>query len=192
MTGQQLANTLELLFVLGLCSIVFFRILPIFRLDSFRQKMFAVRDEMFDFAAKGAISFDDPAYVLLRKHMNGMIRYGHHLTVFRMLMTALIAFTEGDLHASSWQEDWDKALCQLKSEHARQQLKAFHDQSMSIAVKHLLSGSPLLWVAMGIAVIALFCHGAARGTRQLYRDAVEKVFVGPLDRRFIEEAAAVA
>lgn len=52
------------------------------RLDSFRQKMFVVRDELFDYAASGKIEFNDPAYRLLRQSMNGHIRYAHQLTFF--------------------------------------------------------------------------------------------------------------
>jgi hypothetical protein len=43
-------------------------------LDRFRQDVFGLRDELWDFAASGQISFDDPAYRLLRQLMNGFIR----------------------------------------------------------------------------------------------------------------------
>jgi hypothetical protein len=50
-----------------------------FVLESFRQKLFALRDEMFDYAAEGNMDFSHPAYVVLRQTMNGMIRFGHRM-----------------------------------------------------------------------------------------------------------------
>ena len=37
-----------------------------YRVDLFRQRMFALRDQLFDIAASGRIAFDDPAYGKLR------------------------------------------------------------------------------------------------------------------------------
>jgi hypothetical protein len=47
---------------------------------------------MFDYAADGNISFNDPAYALLRKSMNGFIRYAHTLTFFRDPDDAFLVF----------------------------------------------------------------------------------------------------
>lgn len=90
MTALQIANVLQLVVVVALSLFVLFRALPTYRVDSFRQMMFCVRDELFDFAAQGNVSFNDPAYILLRQQMNALIRYGHQLTVFRMVMTYVI------------------------------------------------------------------------------------------------------
>ena len=49
--------------------------------DAFRQRAFAIRNELFDFAAAGHVSFDDPAYWRLRQVMNATIRFTHRLTV---------------------------------------------------------------------------------------------------------------
>ncbi len=80
------------------------------RLDCFRKNMFAVRDELFDYAAAGNISFDDPAYVLLRRQINGMIRYGHQLTVFRVLMSWLMRSVSGENQKFQWHDSWEQAL----------------------------------------------------------------------------------
>lgn len=192
MTGQQLMNAIELISVLGLYSVLFFKILPTYRLDSFRQSMFAVRDEVFDFAAKGNIAFDDPAYVLLRRQMNGLIRYGHHLTVFRMLMTFILRNMEVGNVSPHWTEQWNAALLKIEDHDVQEKMRLFYNRSIYIAVRHLVSGSPLLWGAILAMVPGLLCRDAALGVKQLLHSAVSKVLVGPLDRRRIEEAAAAA
>src|ERR1039457_4111930 len=72
----------------GLVVVVFW-LWPCVRLDVFRQKMFAVRDELFDYAESGKIGFNHPAYRLLRQSMNGFIRYGHRLTFFQVNLMML-------------------------------------------------------------------------------------------------------
>lgn len=66
-----------------------------YRLDRFRQNLFAIRDDLFDYAAAGNVSFNDPAYWRLRLLMNSLIRYGHHvnLTCVVMPMIASQLFT---------------------------------------------------------------------------------------------------
>lgn len=70
---------------LGLCLLA---VLVLFlwrehRVDAFRQRMFEIRDELFDFAAEGNISFDDPAYGSLRSLLNGYIRFAHKMSLTR-------------------------------------------------------------------------------------------------------------
>jgi hypothetical protein len=156
------------------------------RLDCFRQKMFSVRDELFDYAAAGNISFDDPAYVLLRRQMNGMIRFGHRLTLFRGLVTWMMSKI-ASYPESTWNDSWIKALANIKNDQVRAQMEAFHGRSMNAAAKHLISGSLVLWVALGIAATIIALTGAALGVRQLLKAAAKKILSGPIDQRFIEE-----
>jgi hypothetical protein len=151
-----------------------------------------VRDEVFDYAAEGNIAFDDPAYVLLRRQMNGLIRYGHQLTVFRSIMTKAIAIASGRTTKMSWNDAWESSLARIQNHEVRLQMKRFHERGMMVAVKHLIIGSPLLWFAISVAAMLLAARGAALGTRQLVKAASKKVLVGPLDQRLIEEAAVGA
>src|SRR5688572_13211177 len=60
---------------------LFFWLYRDYRLDAFRQTMFALRDELWDYAAAGHVGFDHPAYLLSRQLMNGMIRFGHNINL---------------------------------------------------------------------------------------------------------------
>lgn len=48
--------------------------------DMARQRLFQLRDEIFDLAADGKISFDDPSYHEVRSAFNAMIRFCHVIT----------------------------------------------------------------------------------------------------------------
>lgn len=72
--------------LLSTCSLMgaayfFFRLYPRLRVDEFRQKIFRLRDEMFDAAHRGEVSFDDQAYKTLRAVMNGFISDAERVTM---------------------------------------------------------------------------------------------------------------
>jgi len=142
------AKTLSLLVESCLCIFLIAFVLLKFwaeaRLDSFRQKMFALRDELFDFAADGNIGFADEAYRLLRQSMNGTIRYAHQLTFFRVCMT-MAEIELASLGArSDWSNDWQRALGTISDRQVREKMEDFHGRSMQLVIERLVLGSPLL------------------------------------------------
>jgi len=59
-------------------------------LDTFREDVFTIRDDLFLYAADGNVSFDDPAYTLLRGRLNLSLRYAHELTLARFVLALRI------------------------------------------------------------------------------------------------------
>ncbi len=110
MSASELSIIVQSLLTMIVLAFVIFWVWPEQRVDLFRQQMFALRDELFDFAADGKIKFDDPAYVLLRQLMNGFIRYAHNLTPFRTLMSFLRWKYHGHEPLNAWAEPWNRAL----------------------------------------------------------------------------------
>lgn len=192
MTELQLANVFQNAVIIFLGSIVVFKLVPDSRLDSFRQNLFAIRDEMFDFAAHGNISFEDPAYRLLRTQMNGLIRYGHQITFFRSILSALIRRISGSAEPRPWNEAWEKAIANVEDGATKAKMEEFHNRAVLLAVKRLLLGSPLLWIPLVLTALVLLAQGAASGLRQLLSVASEKVLQGPLDHQLLEELAVVS
>src|SRR5688572_15210276 len=58
--------------------------------DSFRQRAFALRDELFTFAAVGHVDFNDPAYSMLRARMNSVIRFSHRMTFGEAMLPMML------------------------------------------------------------------------------------------------------
>jgi hypothetical protein len=188
MTTQQLANVLQFSAVAIFWSVIIFKVVPAQRLDRFRQRMFAIRDEVFDFAADGKIAFRYPAYILLRRQINGFIRYGHHLTVFRTLMTAAIHEIYRRPTTSAWRVEWESALDSLTPS-TRRAMELFHYRTKVLVIKRLLFGSPPLWIVTLVFLVQITCQGAASSAIQALKAASKKVFTGPINDRLIEEAA---
>ena len=192
MSIAQLTAVCESSIALVFLIVILLKLLPALRLDIFRQKMFAVRDELFDYAAAGNISFNDPAYRLLRQSINGFIRYGHRLTFFRLSMTVLQWKVLQQEPPLTWSTKWDKAIGDVKSDEVRGRLIAFHEQSFSLVFDHLVLGSPVLFViTIGAGVTMLLqsgWHNLKRVCNQAAMDAVSRI----VDPDLLEEEAAAA
>jgi hypothetical protein len=158
------------------------------RVDIFRQRMFAIRDELFDYAEAGGIDFQDPAYQLLRNSMNGFIRYAHRLSFFQLTLTVLRWNLTAQVHPLTWHAKWEDALASLP-EDTRTKLIDFHGRAMDAVAKHLVGGSVVLMFFLLVSVAQLLVRGAWTSVRAVLRDASEKVVTYALDLRVLEEEA---
>jgi hypothetical protein len=151
--------------------------------------MFSVRDELFDYAASGKISFNDPAYRLLRQLMNGFIRYGHQLTFFRACLTVFqvkVMRREKDL---TWTTKWEKALANIEDEEVRTSLSSFHDKTTVLVTTRLVFGSPVLITFLLCAVLTMVIHKGLHGLAQIVDDAASSAVSRIVDSRLLEEEA---
>jgi hypothetical protein len=193
MTPLQLANFLQAAAVAVVALLVGLWMVATIRLDCLRQKLFALRDQMFDYALAGNISFEDPAYVQLRNLMNGLIRYGHYMTITRSIFSLLSRWAGDTMSKHDWNDSWAKSVQRLHSEEVKKRMNRFHDDAMKITIKHIVSGSPVLLVVIIVAVGWLVLRNFTKGTyislRHLARLVLPRMMKGPLDPREIEKDA---
>ena len=107
--------TLQSWISLALLWILFFWLYRDYRLDLFRQRLFSLRDELFDIAQDGQINFDQPAYELLRNAINGTIQYGHQLG-FLDIVATFLAVRRDPLQlelSNSFERRWQSACSAL-------------------------------------------------------------------------------
>jgi hypothetical protein len=105
-----------------------------YRIDSFRDHVFSIRDRMFLYAAQGNISFEHPAYTLLRNRMNAVMRYGHVFTMSRMLIALA---THEKMPKGEAIKKWEQAVEQLPSEIQRK-MKEFNLCFAIALLQHML------------------------------------------------------
>jgi len=170
--------------------VLFGRLWPSYRLDSFRQQMFMLRDELFDYAAAGNIDFNDPAYRLLRQSMNGLIRYAHQLTFFRLCCTFEMWRNAEEELPVRWSASWEKALKNIKNTEAQNKLNEFHVRSLMLAVERIVTGSPVLIVGVSITLVGLVIHKGWRNLAQACKTAISQVGFKFVDTKMLEEEAA--
>jgi hypothetical protein len=172
-------------------SLLYFWLGPGLRLDLFRQNMFSVRDELFDYAAAGNIPFSHPAYRLLRRSANGFIRYAHRLTFFRILMTVAMWKVLGHHPEPKWTKDWTKSLESL-DEKTRADLLLFHEQILTLVLKRLVFGSPLLIMMLSGVIVTTICNAGIKSVRSAVKSSAKNAVATLIDPELLEEEAAKA
>jgi hypothetical protein len=155
--GTETAFTIltSLLSILGLVYLFFWRYKALCT-DSFRQKLFELRDELFDYAADGNISFDHPAYGTLRKTINGYIRFAHKTTAWHGLIFAVFFWTQDRKQMmESYEGNWNKGLASLTPE-AKQRMQSLRRRLEKVALVYcILSAPELMLLLLPIVLILL-------------------------------------
>ncbi|HEY7389091.1 MAG TPA: hypothetical protein VH640_11325 [Bryobacteraceae bacterium] len=167
------------------------RLWPAHRLDRFRQDLFVIRDDLFDYAAGGSISFNHPAYRLLRQSMNGFIRYGHQLTVFRLTCN-FMRWKLHDEQVFSWAAKWEAALKTIEDENTKQELLTFQARMLTLVMKRLVIGSPLFLLVLAGLMVESIVTTQWENLRDLAKRSAEGMVRKIVDPRFLEEEASRA
>lgn len=190
MSSMELAAVFQSAVALVALAVLLLKLWPSLRLDVFRQEMFSIRDEAFDYAASGKIDFSDPAYRLLRQSFNGFIRYGHHLTCFRLFITVLHWKTMGHPPPIEWSVRWERALANLKDEEVKKDLQQFHTRAMNLVTARLVLGNPFLLGILVITVLAALISQGFRNVADILAIASSDAVARLVDPRLLEEEAA--
>lgn len=144
--------------------------------DRFRQKMFTLRDRMFDEAASGKFDFNHPAYGMLRSTMNGLIRFGHRLNLpvaFALSVALSRHFQEQDRLPFS--ERLHRHLDTL-DEDQRNILSDYYREMNMLLSEHLILGSPIL-VATLVPPVAIWLQAnkLLKMVGQVFSNSIDKI-----------------
>ena len=185
MNAAELSVAIQVL----LSSIVFIFVLyslwPSQRIDLFRQQMFVLRDELFDFALEGSIDFDDPAYTQLRELMNGFIRYAHNLTAYRTLMSFLRWKCTSNEPLKGWAISWEHALSNVQDKNVRTKLEEFRSKASMLVVSQIILSPTLLVVLFPVLLVTTMLYLQWTSLRTIFADLNAKIPMALLE----EEAA---
>lgn len=114
-------------------------------IDMFRQRVFEIRDEMFDYAAEGNIDFNHPAYGTIRTLMNGYIRFAHRIDISLFIVLIVYFIFKKDALRKQQKEFQERIESQLSSlpEKQRGKMNAYLQRTQVEMEKYVLYGSPL-------------------------------------------------
>ena len=138
-----------------------------YTVDLYRQKIFELRDDLFDFAADGHIGFNHPAYCVLRRTMNGHIRFSHRINLLALFVHSFLLDKETIANTPfSFEKQFTKSLSSLEEKTAKK-LITFKINLRNILTIHLLIRSPILtilvvlfFILTVIPVVALIVWGS--------------------------------
>jgi hypothetical protein len=190
MAAAQLSTIVQSILSLIVLILIIFAWWPEQRMDLFREQMFALRAELFDFAMEGHVAFDDPAYRLLRTLMNGLIRYAHNLTPYRTTMLVLRFKYTSNLPANLWSASWEQALKNVEDKETRSKLEAFHSRATMLVVSQLVLSPGLLLATVPFLVLAAVFYAPWATLRDIYNAVYGKIPVALLEEEAAEAAKA--
>lgn len=140
-------------FMVGIWWLIFVGLRQ-YRIDAFRQELFSIRDELFDYAASGEeLTFDSKAYGLTRTSLNGMIRFAHQFTFARSIVMVLADKVVADgRHSREYENQMLDAMLELSPKANKRIEKARRDTHKAV-FKYVVLSSPLLWFVVTIAFL---------------------------------------
>jgi hypothetical protein len=158
---DQVATSIHIYLALSLLWFVLLILRRSYREDRFRQNMFALRDELFDYAHSGAILFEHPAYAILRTSMNGMIRFAHRVSISHMVSVYLLKRLIGaEAITQNHQHNLEEAFNDVANLEARLRLRDIHGRMRALLVEHLVKSSLILFVVLGSLIFIAMITGA--------------------------------
>ena len=150
---------LTVLSLLGLW-VLFFWLYRDYRVDLFRERTFALRDELFALGASGAISFDDPAYGMLRSMLNGYIRFAHRLSL--LFVVIVFARKRGELNEATSRAQALMRAIDAHPPETRSRLIDILSRTHFNVFDQLVFTSASLWLALGTAVVFVITRSLGR------------------------------
>lgn len=144
-----------LLFIVALSALIWLVYGPVRELvtDYGRERIFKTRNRLFLMAARGHISFEDPAYRAMRQSMNQCARYAHQMSWGRLLVYRIMV-PQLSRRPSQLTIARDELATRVASPHARRAIRLYRRDIELTMAAILLARSPLLFVAL-----ALFAAG---------------------------------
>lgn len=154
MIGEDAVHVLRFCLVLFIVWLIWYQFWIPYRIDYFRQRLFKMRDDLFEYAAAGNIEFTHPAYTDLRLTINALIRYGHRVTIWRIVMSMVSLVHSGDSHMANGYIEWKEQTERIENEKTRNRIYAFRNEISKIMAAHMVLISPMTLVV--VAAIAIY------------------------------------
>lgn len=140
-----------------------------YRLDVVRQRLFAIRDSLFQESAQRNL-FDQEAYVITRTTLNGMIRFAHEMSLSRIFFILMLR------HWARPQDDAKNYIGRLMSsleplsiDDRKLIMKSHADAHIAFMV-HIAKTSIVFWpIALIVPPILSLFHLASRTAAHLTR-----------------------
>lgn len=177
MTEQTVVTIIASLISLAGLVFVMFWLYRDYYVDDLRQDLFALRDELFDAAAAGKIPFDDPAYGMLRRTLNGFIRFGHRLNLVETILLLIMPGTRQLLAETGpkFDQKWQKVTANISSE-SRAVVDDVYQRMNGRAVLHLFLGHPVLLITIVIPLVAwLLASTFLELTLRVFREPIAAI-----------------
>ncbi|KAA8385172.1 hypothetical protein FKW31_10195 [Acetobacter sp. DmW_136] len=161
-------------------------------IDTLRQKLFAQRDELFELAASGEITCDNPVYRQIRDQINSRIRYAHRISLPRTILFL-------KLPSGSTKTNVGIDLLQITNIQLREKLEKIITTSDYLVAASIIERGPVTRLLCIFAIIVMAIFEVVKGGGKSFEwlltlkaakiDAKSKIY-GPLAASIQREISA--
>ena len=151
MTEPAIVSPLSAVITLAIGYFFFYVVWQRHVVDVTRQQLFELRDQLFDIAADGRLSFESDSYKILRRVFNTGIRFAHQADWVHILTFYLVARRrKGAIFKSAMQIP--HLVDQIKDEKARAEVQHIITRMHLVLVWHVYRRS-LVLIPLGFLVL---------------------------------------
>lgn len=155
MNHELIATVISGALVIGFWWLLFFEGRQ-YWVDRTRQRLFNIRDNLFDRAAAGeGITFDDAAYGITRTTLNGMIQFSHNIGLARLL-SIFVVYRDSRRRelVRQYNEEFHSAIEGLSKEGRVMVLRTIAEMHL-VTLNHVIHTSVLLWPVFAPMILIL-------------------------------------
>jgi hypothetical protein len=183
---EMIAAVLHTLLAFGALWILVFYCWRPYRLDSLRDKLFELRHELFAMVEDKEVSFDDPAYWMLRAQLNRMLARAHK-------MTGLMLVLRAPARIENPRQRWIESLATLP-EGTQKKLMDIEDKMGVVVIWHIIVGSPITILILLCGIIGMLIQRKGKPPQRPHRIIADEVArsIEALDRIPEDKDALVA
>ncbi len=125
-----------------------------YRVDLLKDRLFAIRDDLFDLARHGRVSFENPAYCMLRTTLNGFLQEGPKLGIVTIAMSGRRVSEE---QVDSFRDRWAVAMDELRPSE-QEELVRLRDRMNFVILDHVVFSSFAMTMTILPVLLWLLLH----------------------------------
>ncbi len=155
MPSNQIFVSLLLNFHIVALIILWYFIWREYQKDNYRQRIFAIRDEMFDYIAEQNLGFDYPIFLQLRTTLNGSIRFSDRLDLWNISLLLILGKRIGFNRDSGklYREKLESIFGKIDDPSVRKKFREFHSAYTRALVGLVVGSSIFLMVLFALSLI---------------------------------------
>jgi hypothetical protein len=125
-------------------------------LEKFRDDLFKAREMLFDYAREGKIDFSDKAYLILRKRINSLLRYGHRINFTNLFVAWIFPLPNFEKFSKKHKQEFIDSIEALPSKESQDLIYEVKNVVSERVGKYLLNSAPILILLFPIFLVIQF------------------------------------
>ena len=145
-----------------------------FRIDLLRHKLFVLRDSLFIKTHSMGVPLDTPSYVTMRQTLNGLLRYGHRVSIWGVL-AAYWGLKKDPREERPFSDDLDDQLAALHNEEYRKFVQDIYQRMILSVFWHITTGAPILILYVAYKLCVLLAQALYHQSRRAIHPSIRSL-----------------